>query len=269
MSPLNRTRVTTALGRTLYFVCAILALTASAVAGGSDAIPSVLAERDDATFWIAADRVVGVDGKLNLKGLGRFAPSVADHQAKKLERTTRSKGSGNPAKWPELKGCESYLGTMPDHFEPTSSLRDLTTYADFIVAGRVVAIRQGFLGGMPGSLLLLSTDSIKGDTARESYLFYPLARIETSDGPICAMPVGRFVPPSIGDRVLVFSMVQPHRLEGRTVFQVNTSRELVHEPRKGPLQLPAALMSVTTSSAPSFDEVTRAVRGALLKTSVR
>lgn len=247
---------------TLHVVLTLVAIVQPAIAG-NDHIPSILADRDDGSFWIAAERVVGSDGKLNLKALGRLSSSVADHVARKHARPRSSSNSGHPAKWPELEGCESYLGRMPDHYEPTSSLAELTAHAAFIVSGRVVAIRQGFLGGMPGSLLLLSTDYLKGDSANESYLFYPLARIQTAEGPICAMPVGHFVPPAIGDRFLVFSMVEPYRLEGRTVFVVNTARELVHEPRNGPLQLPASLAFLTAPAKPRFDDVVGAARDAV------
>jgi hypothetical protein len=246
-------------GRHILAAFAIAVMVPSLFA--DETIPSVLAHRDDFSFWIAAERAVGANGKLDRDALGRFAESAGRTAGMKVPEWTKRNPPKSPRRqWPELEGCEIFRAGVIDHFQPTSTIADLTTHAEFIVSGRIAAIRQGFLGGSPGSLLLLSmTETLKGEAVGESYLFYPLARIETSDGLICAKPLGEFVPPAVGDRVLLFSMVRPHRFEGRTIFTVNTARELVHEPQKEPLQVPAALKSLT-GSALQFEDVVQAVR---------
>lgn len=246
------------------FLFIVTALAQPAVA--SDEIPSVLRDRDDSTFWIAADEAVRPDGTLDVEAMGLSGPGNADFLARLPQmRATQLKlqrrGAPKPAAtWPELEGCEFFRGTACGHFEPTSSLSDLVTHADFIVSARIVAIRQGFLAGMPGSLMLLSTDYLKGTAAPDTYLFYPLARIRTNQGAICAVPLGSFVPPKAGDRLLIFSMTGGHWLEGRMVFQVDTARELVHEPGEGALQLPRALATL-----PRFEDAVAAVRAFLAR----
>lgn len=93
-----------------------------------------------------------------------------------------------------------------EHFKSTSSLEDAAAGAELILWGRVLAIEEGFLHKLPGSLLRIGGSPIKGTTTPEIFLFYRYARIRTTDGLVCARSVGEFLPPAIGDHLIVFSM---------------------------------------------------------------
>lgn len=242
----------------LLFVVSLVLLAGVLPAVADDPIPSVLND-EDGPLWVAADEAVDLNAKLKVEKLGRFGLSVAELARKKLP-DDKKKAPSAALQGTALEGCEIFRTLIVDHFQPTASLADLTTHAETIISGRVVAMRQGFFGGTPGSLLRLSkTDTFKGESADETYLFYPIARVQTDAGLICAKPLGNFIPPAIGDRLLAFSMVPSRRIEGRTILQVNTARELVHEPRQGTLQVPAALNSVAVRGS-RFDDVVQAVR---------
>ena len=257
------------LTRALLLLTAVVVIGAP-LAGSDELVPSQLRDREDPAYWIAADKAVGPDGKLNRGAMGRLAHSVSGYLKRMQGRRANAHASPSSAaatrtaKWPELEGCESFFGTVPEHWKPTGSLSDFATHAEAIVTGRIVAIRQGFLGGMPGSLLRLEADYVKGEPSDETYLFYPLARIKTTEGLVCETPLGSFVPPTVGDRVLLFSMTRGSRLEGRDVFWVNTVRELVHESPRARLQLPASLTPFTSLATPCFDDIVGAVRTAVV-----
>ena len=129
-----------------------------------------------------------------------------------------------------------------------------------MLSGRVVAVEEGFLRGMPGMLVRISGGLLKGATrSAERYLFYPLANIDTTDGAICAQPVGDFVRPEPGDRMLIFGIVGASESGRQTIFWADPMHELVHEPaRGGRRRLPNA-MARSHAEVP-FDEIERAVR---------
>jgi hypothetical protein len=154
--------------------------------------------------------------------------------------------------------CRQFVGVQPGHFEPTSSLDDLATHAATIVSGHVAAAAEGFLHGMPGTLLRLAGTQLKGKGAREVYLFYPHARIATAMGTICAKPVAvSYTPPHPGDRIVVFSMPETRVVGDRMIVNVDVRHELVHESRDGVLRIPAALRS--HAGAETFEELERRI----------
>jgi len=210
--------------------------------------------------WVAADVAVAEDGTLREQMLGQFIPSLRKLAALNTAELTKEGAdrSGDP--------CRIHRGTIPDPFRPTRSLADLTTHAEVVMRGEVLATREGFYGGLPGTLLLLSPRYLKGQPVPDPLLFYPFARIETADGMICGKPLGEFTPPEVGDRVLIFAMGTPRTDNGRAIFAVNVARQLVHEPRTGPLRLPEALRTRANSNAP-FAEIERAVTALIDKPS--
>ncbi|HEY0160710.1 MAG TPA: hypothetical protein VGF28_25720 [Thermoanaerobaculia bacterium] len=221
-----------------------------AFAAGAAEIPDVIAD-EDGPLWVAADVAVTPEGQLRTGAFGRFGESVERDARVAAERERASSSSDE---------CQTYFGNaVCTHFEPTSTIDDLTSRAGEIVAGVIVAVRQGFWGGSPGSLLLLDATYLKGSKPRETYLFYPYARIVTADAALCAKPLGPFVPPRPGDRLLIFSMGKPiPPRDDRHVFQVRTDRELVHEPRGGDLLVPDSLLPYA-GELRQFDAVLDAV----------
>lgn len=227
-----------------------LAVFLLAMAAGAGEIPDVISD-EDGPLWVAADVAVTPDGQLRGDAFGRFEESV---EWKARAAAERKRGSSI------AEECQTYFGdAVCTHFEPTTTIDDLTSRAGAIVAGETVAVRQGFWGGSPGSLLLIDATYLEGSKPRETYLFYPYARIVTADATLCANPLGPFVPPQPGDRLLIFSMGKaiPPR-DDRHVFQVRTDRELVHEPRRGDLLVPDSLLPYA-GELREFDSVLDAV----------
>ncbi|HEX2060126.1 MAG TPA: hypothetical protein VHK90_05255 [Thermoanaerobaculia bacterium] len=188
---------------------------------------------------MSARRAIDENGALRADVLGR-------HTAR-LRRNAEANGDT----------CKRFTGSIPDHFEPTSSLDDLSTHAATIISGHVTAAEEGFLHGKPGTLLRIVGTHLKGKAAREVFLFYPHARIATADGTICAKPVvSSYTPPAPGDRLVVFSMPEVRAAGEQIILDVDIRRELLHESRGGGLQVPAALRG---ESAETFDEIERRI----------
>jgi hypothetical protein len=232
-----------------------------AVAGGD--VPDIIDDVEGRPLWLAADVAVDAEGMLRQEVLGQRLPQILEAARLNTSRASYKRvpvTANAPSQTDDaLDGCETFLGTIPEHFEPTASIDDLVTHSKSVVSGTISSVRQGFMGGLPGSLVRLSATYLTGSPAGETFLFYPLARIRTSDGFVCARPLGDFMAPQVGDRLLIFSMVQPHVLGDTTIFEVNIARELVHQSRDGVSRIPPALQTVVPDM-PSFDTVEHAVR---------
>jgi hypothetical protein len=237
------------------------------LAAAGDEIPDVILNLDGKPYWVSAQHAFDQNKRLNMAALGDYGWRAQGHLRRNKEYAASADASQsvNPSSTlpPELKGCRSFSVDVPEHSDPTSSLSDLAQYADVIVSARVVAIQQGFLSGGAGSLLLLDAEYLKGEPSLQTYLFYPLARIATADGLLCAKPLDNFIPPQVGDRLLVFSMFAPVRISGLTMLYVNPSRELVHDAAGRGLVVPPALTATHLPPASRFDDVKLAVDKAL------
>ena len=230
---------------------------AQTVAAGE--IPPAMAGPDGDPVWVAAHAAFTSDGQVDPSVVGRHRQAISRYIARSKDSASRAQSRAKVPPPPELEGCSSYFGALPERFKKTSTLTDLTENAAVIVSGRVVAMQQGFYGGAPGTLLKLSADYVKGSGSKETFLFYPFARIKTAEALICAVPVGAYTPPRLGDRVLAFSMNRPWTQGDWTVLHVITAKELVHESGRE-LKVPPALRLVQTPSPEHlFDAITAAV----------
>jgi hypothetical protein len=222
-----------------------------ALTAGAEEVPDVIVDQDG-PLWVAADVAIDAQGHLRPDRLGRFGESI--------ERSARVAAERERARSTPLRPeeCQTYFGVVPEHMTPNGSIEALTSRAHEIVTGRVVAVRQGFYGGLPGSLLRIDATYLEGSAPLETYLLYPYARIATADAPLCAKPLmGDFVPPQPGDRLLIFSMNRGKVRDGRRILQVKTNYELVHESREG-LLVPKALLPYAGDRR-EFDAVLQAV----------
>jgi hypothetical protein len=193
-------------------------------------LDQVLYRPDGTVIWIPVHESVAEDGSLRSDLLGQHFESVR----RNMERNRAATTAG-------VRDCHFFMGSIPGHYSSTSSLRDLSTHAHVIVSGTVRAMREGFYGGLPGTLMSLDARALKGKAPTETLVFYPLARIATSTGLVCAKPVGEFEPPRVGDRLLIFAMVQPLVINGRVFLNVNTAREMLHDRRGVRAVIPKAL----------------------------
>jgi len=211
--------------------------------------------------WVAADDGVRADGTLREDMLGQFHTTLRglarDNTARLMLDATAGARSGAE----DYDQCRLFAGTAP-HVTPVRSVDELTTIATVMFAGQVLAMREGFYGGLPGTLLLLSGRYIKGAGVDEPLLFYPYAKIKTAEGMICSKPVGDFAVPEIGDRMLFWSTSRPRA--DRAVFSPDVVRMLVHEPRRGAIRVPDVVRSLTTGRRP-FETIERAISAAVEK----
>ena len=225
---------------TFYRILLAFALTAHSAAALSDSIPEIINTANGGIAWVSSTRALDDHGALRRDVLGRYT--------ERLHKNAVANGAA----------CRRFIGAHPGHFEPTSSLDALATHAATIVSGHVVAAAEGFLHGMPGTLLRIAGTQLKGKNVREVYLFYPYARITTASGTICAKPVAAdYTPPRPGDRLVVFSMPETHLLGNRMILHVDVRHELVHQSRDGVLRVPAALRSDAASE--TFEELERRI----------
>jgi hypothetical protein len=229
-----------------------LVLLPIAVRAGSPEVPAVMDEQ-----WIAADHAITVDGARREEMLGQHTRRLRELARK---NTARGRDRGAP-----FEDCQ--ISTQVDLRDPqrTSSIDRLTRNAGAIVAAKVLATRPGFLGGSPGTMLLLEPRYLKGPQAQELYLFYPLAKIRTKEGMICASPFGDFFAPQRGDRVLIFSLVKPAIRDGHAILSVDVSQQLVHETRGGRVFAPDALRAATPAENASFEAIERKVAATMMK----
>ena len=226
------------------FLTMLLILSPAASGGGPDPFPSTLSDQHG-LFWVDAATALTSSGELKEDVLGPRATARLVEAA--TENKTLAERTGTP-------GCHVFIGTVPKHFEPTGSLGDLVTHADSIVDGTVTEVREGFLSGHPGSLLRLSASHLKGLWARNTYLFIPIARIPTKEGPVCASARFDFSAPRVGDRYIVFKMTPPLVTDHALVLIVDTARELAQLAHDGSVRLPESIEHYGADSAP-FDEL--------------
>jgi hypothetical protein len=206
----------------------VLLLPAAALADDPKEIPDFLRRtRDGQLSWVAADVAVDESGQIREE---LFLPGRIDS----ARSIARRNGTSDE--------CRFFTGPTPEHFKPTNSLDALLEHAETIVSGKVTAVRQGFYSGVPGSLLRLNVKHIRGSSRNgDLYLFYQFAKIPTAEGLVCAQPLGEFVAPAVGDRMLIYSMGSPAQTDGGEVIWVDTSRQLIHESRGARLVTPKAL----------------------------
>lgn len=222
-------------------LAAVVLLLAPLLVIASDELPSLIGERNGHPAWVSAAHAIDDQGQLR--------PSLfAEHDLRALHDLAEQNGDQ----------CRVYLGTTPEHFKTTSSLDALTSHAAAVVKGTIESGSEGFYFGMPGTLFRVSAQYLKGSAPRETYLFYPRARIETAEGLLCARPVGDFADPEAGERVLLFRMQRPTIFGDRAILVVDIAKEMVHERRGGTTRVPVAVQR-ETGSGPTFEQVTRSV----------
>lgn len=181
--------------------------------------------------WVSAAEAVDQAGTLRRE---LFEP----HQLTTIDAALELGPSGGP--------CTVNLGAPPlDQFVRLDSLEALVRSSGRIIAGTITGAGQGFLRGVPGTLYSIAVnDSVAAQPVPETtYLFLPIARIETGRGSICMTPPANAMSVAVGDRVLLFVHL-PSDGENGVIHVVDPRSQLVAE-RDGtvhaptPLKLPA------------------------------
>ncbi|HYC59867.1 MAG TPA: hypothetical protein VEK79_09905 [Thermoanaerobaculia bacterium] len=227
-------------------------------------LPSTLGHLNGRPLWVAADVAIDASGRPNAAVLGEYVARRSSESASRnaravaREKGTRAKLSQN-SEAVAVDECLAFSLFRADHFKPTSTLAELVASSEAIVAGTVVAQRQGVLYDQPGTLLQLDAQYLKGSGPAKAYMFYPYADIKTADGVLCSRP-GNYdrVPPAVGDRFVAFSIGRPYNADGAPIFAPDPRRELVRETADGKLTLPVALSS--SSESVTFNGISERVR---------
>ncbi|HEY6141355.1 MAG TPA: hypothetical protein VI670_26670 [Thermoanaerobaculia bacterium] len=159
-------------------------------------------------------------------------------------------------------GCRAALGApvIEDH-APKGNLDEVTTSALTIVSGDVVGADAGFYNGAPGTLFQIAVHDVAKSMGRFrgergiARVFIAEATIPTPHGTICSREPFAAAIPAVGDRVLLFSSVDPIDAE-RRILPVEARSQLIIE-HAGTLHVPAALRGTGSQSIKQLLSVVR------------
>ena len=150
-------------------------------------------------------------------------------------------------------GCRAALGApVIGDYAPKRNLDEVTTSALTIVSGDVVGADTGFYNGTPGTLFQIAVDDIAKSLGRFrgkpgiARVFIADATIPTPHGTICSREPFAPAIPVIGDRVLLFSSLDPIDAE-RQILPVEARSQLIIE-HAGTLYVPATLRGTGSQS---------------------
>lgn len=154
--------------------------------------------------WIAANVAVDTNGEIRSDAFETGEIAAIQNHVRVFRGKNRAAANAD---------CiETLNGTGPELAVALATPDDLARNSLAIIEGDVVAGRQGFYLGLPGTLYAIRVaDRLKdvGGVSSGSvvYLFVDEARIATAAGFLCAKP---FAPadliPHVGDKVLVFAV---------------------------------------------------------------
>ena len=212
--------------------------------------PASLGHWNGRPIWVDAESAVDRSGRLNAVILGEQSARISTELARRSSRDE----------------CRVFKSWSSDHFKSTATLEQLVANSEMIVAGTVIARRQGIFYDTPGTLLRLDAEVLKGQATQSTYLFYPYARIQTAEGMLCCRSFnGDESAPGVGDRFLAFAILPPYVADGVTLLAPDPRRELLREASEGTLTLPPALRSADAVPG-SFDTIRDRIRIRLLRT---
>ncbi len=160
------------------------------------AMPRLLFRNGDTrhALFIDASEVIGEGGKIKTS-----AP--LSHIAEMTLRDVLAQ--------PVINGCISIDEVYYNYVNPPrrAGLDSAVAEADFVVVGKVTNRAYGFVEGVPGQLLRVSTISALKGLERplaQYYIFIPVADFSVAGIHFCKTDVRYASPPEIGDRVFVF-----------------------------------------------------------------
>jgi hypothetical protein len=239
--------------RNVALFCIAVCATALLAGNPSQIVPGLLADPRYEAAWVAADLAIGSDGHVRADLLKRHARSVVGYAAEehRQRRIVEALPRARDTKAMAPVVCAAMINALAEYHDPIRSPEDLLSAATTIFSGRIVGIREGFYHGVPGSLMRLNGSALRGETAKETYLFYPFATIKTAQGMVCARPAGKYAKPEIGDDVAIFDPTPtPFSMDGRTVFSVTINQHVVYRTKAGNTILPEAFRSFDNADDP-------------------
>lgn len=199
---------------------------AEALAGD---LPETLTNRDPSAqgyLWISARAAATPDGELRWRLFGDSDRSLLRHEGQSLDRALRRVAGSSLSQTPQPSALQPAAERAPyldkalcsrstvlfSHRrddKPRDTWEDLRRYARAIFSGRVIAIDQGFQGGLPMSLLEVEVDQVvrsSDDYAHTGtfYVAYPYAVFTVGNQVFCRDEPKFEYRPQVGDRVVLF-----------------------------------------------------------------
>jgi hypothetical protein len=209
-------------------------------------------------MWVSASRAVTEDGDLDGQMLAESSKRNLEAVARKNQQ---AKVDARAESLAAVADCQIFTGRVVEHFRPNRSLDDLVAHADAVIDAKAVEVTQGFFNGTPGSLFRL--DDVSWLRPFEVpvgegpiFAFYPQAAIPTRNGYICAKAINSTIPPTVGDRLLIFPMIDAARTEAGTIIIAEPSREIVVNGERDGFRAP---QFVKDAGGISWPELTRIV----------
>ena len=178
--------------------------------------------------WVSADRALDANGN-------PLPAKVGEHSVTMLRQMKAMRERATPMEAARTDGCTSYMTLpTPEHYRRNATLRDLTTEANDVIVGRVVARSEGFFRGSPASLLRVAvtkshrtSDELRFRT-QDVYLVYPHANIRIGGSLHCTRAPGMSFEPAAGDRVLIFKYL-PSASRDAILIEADATREVIFE----------------------------------------
>jgi hypothetical protein len=235
-----------------FFLTCLCALAPMLVASTTD-VPAVIASSVNgaANLWVAADAAIDTQGNLRADTVGEATMlTLRDYRATQdRQRQVRAESVTSSAVGDDAL-CGGAFLNLPavEQYRPSNSFDDLMRESTDIVAGRVLAIREGFFRGVPASLLRVNITQVYRDSGtinlvdRTVFVAYPYATLRIGEQTYCTRPNGSTVHPAVGDRVLLFDYL-PGEGVSHSVIELDTKRQLVIE-HQGRLALPTSMRDV-------------------------
>lgn len=149
--------------------------------------------------------------------------------------------------------CRVALGApVIGDYTSKGNLDEVTTNALTIASGDVIGADTGFYNGTPGTLFQVAVHDIAKSFGRFrgqqgiARVFIADATIPTPHGTICSREPFAAAIPAVGDRVLLFSSLNPIDAE-REILPIEARSQLIIE-HAGTLYVPAALRGTGSRS---------------------
>lgn len=219
----------------------------------------------NAPFWVSSAVAIDASGHLNRQVLDASTyeqierTAAAQHRATSARVKILSTGDG-PAP------CQHVI--VNSHPTAAShryvSLEQASADAGAVYRGTVHHIEQGFLSGMPASLLEVAiTDPIKSSpgfpVSGTVYAAYPVADLEIAGQRVCNAGPNPNFSPHVGDQIVVIAHDRPIDTEGR--FLPTGEDQLLFE-RNRSLVVSSGLRRVIAADLQSLDQIANRLRPA-------
>ncbi|MEM7582857.1 MAG: hypothetical protein AAF560_05710 [Acidobacteriota bacterium] len=163
----------------------------------------------DGLLWFSEDYAKESDGSLAWSLFHPWDQEGLQRTLESNEAKYRLETSKKRSPFEEVDKCQVSRGWVDEDHNPGGSIEVLVENATHIVHGVVVAGKQGFMAGRPGSIFEVAHKTVlkapEGYSPPENHLvFMGIARIATDKGILCSTSFRPDNPPTLGARLMLF-----------------------------------------------------------------